>query len=75
MAVMATFAPEGPEMCSGLPVHRYDAQELSGRCGIAFELVDDEHYVHVTPAGVEQSFVYFSFRRVTSSASLSVATV
>jgi 2-polyprenyl-3-methyl-5-hydroxy-6-metoxy-1,4-benzoquinol methylase len=75
MAVMATFAPDGPEMCSGLPVHRYDAQELSERCGSAFELVDDEHYVHVTPAGVEQSFVYSSFRRVTSSASLSVATV
>jgi ubiquinone/menaquinone biosynthesis C-methylase UbiE len=74
MAVMATFAPDGPEMCSGLPVHRYGAQELSERCGTAFELVDDEHYIHVTPAGVEQSFVYSSFRRVTSSATFAVAT-
>ncbi|MGA9161099.1 MAG: class I SAM-dependent methyltransferase [Actinomycetota bacterium] len=74
MAVMATFAPDGPEMCSGLPVHRYDAQELSERCGRAFELVDDERYVHVTPADVEQSFVYFSFRKVTSAAHLAGAT-
>ncbi len=74
IAVMATFAPDGPEMCSGLPVRRYDAQALSERCGIAFELIDDERHIHVTPAGVEQSFVYSSLRKVTSEARLAGAT-
>jgi SAM-dependent methyltransferase len=62
-AVMATFAPDGPETCSGLPVRRYDARELSEQCGTTFELIDDERYLHVTPSGVQQSFVYSTFRR------------
>lgn len=33
VAVVATFALDGPEMCSGLPVHRYDASELADECG------------------------------------------
>ena len=63
VAVMATFAPDGPATCSGLPVCRYDARELSERCGRMFELVDDERYLHITPGGVSQSFVYSTFRR------------
>jgi SAM-dependent methyltransferase len=63
VAVMATFAPDGPEMCSGLPVRRYDARELAEQCGAAFELLDDERYLHMTPGGVAQSFVYSTFRR------------
>jgi SAM-dependent methyltransferase len=64
IAIVATFAPDGPEMCSGLPVRRYDASELAERCGPRFELVDSERHVHLTPRGVEQRFLYASFRRV-----------
>jgi 2-polyprenyl-3-methyl-5-hydroxy-6-metoxy-1,4-benzoquinol methylase len=67
VAVMATFAPDGPETCSGLPVRRYDARELSEQCGATFELIDDERYLHVTPSGVTQSFVYSTFRRAASA--------
>ena len=31
IAIVATFALDGPEMCSGLPVQRYDAIGLAQR--------------------------------------------
>jgi SAM-dependent methyltransferase len=63
VAVMATFAPDGPETCSGLPVQRYDADRLAERCGPRFRLIGSERHVHTTPRGVEQRFIYASFRR------------
>jgi SAM-dependent methyltransferase len=63
IAIVATFAPDGPEMCSGLPVCRYDAARLASECGPKFELLDSERYVHTTPGGVRQPFLYASFRR------------
>ncbi|MEX2457505.1 MAG: class I SAM-dependent methyltransferase [Actinomycetota bacterium] len=63
-AVMATFAADGPEQCSGLPVCRYDPAELARQCGPNFELLDSERYVHTTPRGVEQRFAYSTFRRL-----------
>lgn len=63
VAVMATFAPDGPERCSGLPVCRYGPDQLAEQCGPGFELLDSERYVHTTPRGVEQRFVYATFRR------------
>jgi hypothetical protein len=62
-AVMATFAPDGPSRCSGLPVARYGPSELADRCGVSFDLIDSEPHRHVTPSGVEQRFLYASFRR------------
>ena len=64
IAIVATFAPDGPETCSGLPVHRYAADELSERCGPRFELIDSERHVHTTPGGAQQAFLYASFRRL-----------
>lgn len=64
IAIVATFAPDGPEMCSGLPVQRYDASGLAERCGPRFELLDSERHVHLTPRGIEQRFMFASFRRV-----------
>ena len=62
IAVVATFAPDGPETCSGLPVHGYDDSELVAECGPAFDLIDSERYLHTTPQGARQSFLYSSFR-------------
>jgi len=64
VAIVATFAPDGPEMCSGLPVCRYDASDLAQECGPKFDLMDAERHVHVTPQGVMQPFLYASFRRL-----------
>lgn len=71
-AVMATFAPDGPERCSGLPVQRYDPDELARECGAGWRLHLSERHVHVTPGGVEQNFVYSTFRRVQGSGYSSV---
>lgn len=56
--IVATFAPDGPEQCSGLPVARYDPEQLHGEFGPAFELVSHTHDAHKTPWGSVQHFVY-----------------
>ena len=63
-ALVATFAPDGPERCSGLPVCRYDAAALARELGPTFRLEASEPYVHRTPSGVAQPFVYSRFTRV-----------
>jgi ubiquinone/menaquinone biosynthesis C-methylase UbiE len=56
--VVATFGPQGPEKCSGLPVVRYSADEIPGAFGEAFQLLDHREERHQTPWGREQEFVY-----------------
>lgn len=60
--VIATFALEGPERCSGLQVARYDAELLAREFGDAFSLVSAVHDVHRTPSGEEQRFTYAVLR-------------
>lgn len=62
-AVIGTFAPDGPEKCSGLPVQRYDPATLSRTIGAAFELIAHEAHRHVTPWGATQSFQFSVLRR------------
>ncbi|WP_374442963.1 class I SAM-dependent methyltransferase [Stella sp.] len=64
--ILATFAPDGPERCSGLPVQRYDAAMLAHRLGPGFALVAAEAATHTTPWGVEQRFTHTLFRRTLS---------
>lgn len=62
--VIATFAPDGPERCSGMPVCRYDAEALSQAVGRGFELQLSQEEEHRTPGGAAQRFVYCLFRRI-----------
>ncbi|MBA3699585.1 MAG: class I SAM-dependent methyltransferase [Planctomycetes bacterium] len=62
--IMATFAADGPEKCSGLPVARYDAASLHGQFGGQFELLDSRRQTHLTPAGKEQHFTYCFCRMI-----------
>jgi len=62
--IMATFALEGPEMCSGLPVQRYSAATLAARLGPAFTLTSQADETHKTPWESDQQFVYAVLRRV-----------
>ena len=55
-AIIATFALDGPERCSGLPVVRYDPVSLGQILGPAFKVVDTRRHVHATPWGTQQSF-------------------
>jgi len=62
-AVIGTFALDGPEKCSGLPVQRYDSATLSQTIGPAFELIAEVPHQHVTPWGATQSFQFSVLRR------------
>jgi len=61
--VIATFAMDGPEKCSGLPVVRYDAGKLVETLGAGFSLIEQLDEAHVTPGGGTQAFSYFLLRR------------
>jgi hypothetical protein len=61
--VIATFAEDGPEMCSGLPVTRYSPEELIASMGAGFTLTHSERDVHVTPTGGEQRFIWIVAQR------------
>jgi ubiquinone/menaquinone biosynthesis C-methylase UbiE len=62
-AVVASFALDGPEQCSGLPVRRYDAPALAAEFGAGFELVCSETETHRTPWDAPQQFTYVVLRR------------
>ncbi|GGE76766.1 class I SAM-dependent methyltransferase [Stappia taiwanensis] len=62
-AMIATFAPDGPETCSGLPVARYSPEGLAEVLGERFALVAHRHHLHQTPWGKPQSFQFSLFRR------------
>ena len=62
-AVIATFATDGPEKCSGLAVSRYDGPAISAELGAGFQLLEQVNETHVTPWKTEQRFSYFRFAR------------
>lgn len=60
-AVIAAFAPDGPERCSGLPVCRHDAATIAVECsraGRAFTVIGEHREEHATPWGSVQRFIY-----------------
>ncbi len=64
LVIIATFALDGPEQCSGLPVQRHDAESLRTALGEGFSPVEAWRQAHVTPWGATQSFQWCVFRRV-----------
>lgn len=65
--IIATFALDGPERCSGLPVQRYDPAALEAALGGGFHLLDSVAHRHVTPGGSVQQFQFSRFMRPASS--------
>lgn len=61
--VIATFAPDGPTRCSGLPVMRHDTASLRETFDSAFDLVDSAEADHVTPSGGAQRFTHAVLQR------------
>jgi hypothetical protein len=62
VVIMATFAPDGPKYCSGLPVASYSADELISLLGDRFEIVEMRGEQHTTPGGAVQPFTWVSAR-------------
>jgi len=59
--VLGTFAIQGPEKCSGLPVCRYDAQSFAALLGAEYTLIQQLEHSHITPAGTTQLFMFAVF--------------
>ncbi|MEZ5767917.1 MAG: hypothetical protein R3D80_09830 [Paracoccaceae bacterium] len=67
VAILGTFAADGPERCSGLPVHRYAPADLVATIAAAlpgvFTPVESRRHLHVTPAGREQQVQFTVLRK------------
>ena len=62
-AIIGTFALDGPEKCSGLPVVRHDANSLSALLGPEFVLIDTRRHEHTTPSLSVQKFLFSTYHR------------
>jgi SAM-dependent methyltransferase len=61
--IIGTFALDGPEKCSGLPVARHCSKSLGALLGSDFTLVDSRRHEHATPWQAVQRFQFSTFRR------------
>jgi SAM-dependent methyltransferase len=66
-AILSTFAQDGPNRCSGLPVARYTSEALTDTIAAiapgAFAKVGASRHLHVTPGGAGQRFQTTILRR------------
>jgi len=56
--ILATFGPNGPDKCSGLPIQKYDADALFEQLGEGFTRIDQRTEIHTTPWESTQEFTY-----------------
>ena len=61
--IVATFGPNGPDRCSGLPTMRYSPEALVAEFGAPFRLEESIRESHATPFGTTQEFCYSRFTR------------
>jgi 2-polyprenyl-3-methyl-5-hydroxy-6-metoxy-1,4-benzoquinol methylase len=62
--IIGTFALDGPERCSDLPVARHGAASIGALLGPSFALAETQRHAHKTPWGATQNFQFSRFRRV-----------
>lgn len=62
--IIATFAVDGPEKCSGLEIVQYDSEKIKNELGGGFVLVNEIKELHITPTEKVQKFMYFHFVRM-----------
>jgi len=65
--MLSTFAPDGPERCSGLGVQRYSAQTLLELFAPHFRKRATERELHLTPWGAVQPFTCVWLERTSLS--------
>lgn len=61
--LISTFSKNGPEKCSGLPIHQYSEIELKSLFAKYFYNTKCFEDTHITPWGSAQSFVYCGFKK------------
>ena len=62
--ILGTFAEDGPERCSGLPVQRWSAEALAAELGPELRLIESLREDHRTPWDAVQPFTWARFERV-----------
>jgi 2-polyprenyl-3-methyl-5-hydroxy-6-metoxy-1,4-benzoquinol methylase len=62
--IIGTFALNGPDRCSGLPVARHDATTVGEVLGRSFKLAESHHHKHNAPGGAIQNFQFSRFQRL-----------
>ena len=60
--ILATFAEDGPERCSGLPVQRHSVDSVRHELEADMDLLEQQRVRHLTPGGAEQKFLYTAWR-------------
>jgi 2-polyprenyl-3-methyl-5-hydroxy-6-metoxy-1,4-benzoquinol methylase len=62
-AILGTFAENGPERCSGLPVRRYNEISLATQLKHSFRKLKCINEDHITPFQTRQHFLFCSFQK------------
>jgi SAM-dependent methyltransferase len=61
--VLGVFGPQGPQMCAGLPVRRYDDISVDALLGAEFTRTERVVVDHVRPDGDTQEYLWTLARR------------
>jgi SAM-dependent methyltransferase len=61
--IIATFNLDGATKCSGLPVHRFNAQMLQDKLGEGFKLIEAFDHNYTMPLGDTRAYVYTLFQK------------
>lgn len=64
LLILSTFSENGPEKCSGIPVHRYSETEMTMRLAKVCERIKCFTVDHVTPFNTVQNFLFCAFRKM-----------
>jgi len=64
MAIIGTFALDGPDTCSDLDVFQYDERRMLEVLSANFRLIKTYNHTHITPVKTEQKYIYFIIQKV-----------
>lgn len=63
-AIIGTFAVDGPDSCSALPVRQYNEERMKKLVKDHFDVIDVTEEIHITPSGSEQHYCYFVLKPI-----------
>ncbi|MNL05469.1 tellurite resistance protein TehB [compost metagenome] len=62
--VIGTFSENGPDKCSGLPIRKYNEEQLKSQLNNGFIKIRCIEEDHLTPFQTRQNFLFCSFKRL-----------
>lgn len=63
-AIIATFSDRGPLKCSGIEIRQYTEERMSASFDGILKPIEFQRYIHPTPFGTEQEFLFGLFERI-----------